>query len=237
MSRENPAIVWELACAMFRDLSGYRGYPKPVDSPGEHHFIRAFQEAVISVEHAKAVIDSFDQEFPTILRIRESAHKLRPRFESDPLKEKQWEKKYGKPDPNWSRNLLAGSHEQNKLRMLREAIRDAVYYTEGPGKFRLGQIEDWRERKADIAFWNHQMKRMCKDHGPELAAFREELATRGWDDVMKEDWASEAPVVALPPAPEFFKKIEQSDIDRAKAALAVEERAEESGQEMEDRWE
>lgn len=97
MSRQAPAIVWELACTMMRDLSGYKGYPKPIDSPGEHHFIRAFQESVISVEHAKAVIDSFDQEFPTVLHIRETAHQLRVRFEPDPLKTKEWEKRYGPP--------------------------------------------------------------------------------------------------------------------------------------------
>ncbi len=118
MSRENPAIVWPLACSMLRDLSGYPGYPKPIDSPGERRFIRAFQESVISVEHAQAVIDSFDQDFPTVLRIREAAHKLRPRFEPDPIKTKEWEKTYGKPDPNWSRNLVGRPHVQQKRRML-----------------------------------------------------------------------------------------------------------------------
>jgi hypothetical protein len=229
------AVVYSVGAAILRRLSGYRGYPKA--GPGEDTFIHALCGCVVSVVHANAVVDSFTETFPTVRGIRDVALNLRPRFEPQTSEKEQWEKKYGKPDPDWSRNLIAGSHEQNKRRMLWQCIRDAVYYTEGPGKFRLGQIEDWRERKADIAFWNHQMKRMCKDHGPGLATFREELATRGWEDVMKEDWASEAPVVALPPAQEFFKKIEQADIDRAKAALAVEERAEESGQEREDRWE
>lgn len=98
MSRDNPAIVWPLACAMMLDLSGYKGYPKPIDSPGEHHFIRAFQESVVSVEHARAVIDAFDQEFPTILRIRETAAKLRPSLSAVAQKQ-EWERLYGPPQP------------------------------------------------------------------------------------------------------------------------------------------
>jgi hypothetical protein len=81
------AVAFSICKALFRDLSGFRGYPK--EEPGEDHFIRTFQRAVISVDHARAVVESFTGTMPTIQEIRDSALNLRAQFEpSEDLKAK-----------------------------------------------------------------------------------------------------------------------------------------------------
>ena len=59
MKGEN--VDFFVAKTLFQALSGFRGYPKA--GPGEDHFVEAFQSAVISVAHARAVIASFDREY------------------------------------------------------------------------------------------------------------------------------------------------------------------------------
>jgi hypothetical protein len=97
MSEERPAIARVIASALFRDLSGFQGYPKA--GPGEDHFIRAFQACVISVDHARAVIASFTGKMPTIQEIRDSAYSLREKFEVTEDQRIAWEREYGKPQP------------------------------------------------------------------------------------------------------------------------------------------
>ena len=92
-----PEVTREVAKALFRKLAALRGYP-PV-GPGEDHFIDMFQMACISVEHAKAIVLSFDGIMPTIREIRECAYSLRPRFESTVSAREQWERDCGPPKP------------------------------------------------------------------------------------------------------------------------------------------
>jgi hypothetical protein len=228
-----------VAAALFRKLSGFPGYPK--SEQGEAHYIEAFQDASISVDHARAIIAVFDERMPTLREIRDAALNLRPRFEPQIDQRTEWEKQYGKPDPNWSKNLI-GSHAQQRARMLWQSIRDAVYYAEGPGKSRLAAIQDWKQRHADIEFWTGRMVRTCKNHAAELLVFRQELAARGWDELMKEDWANEAQAVAAIEPAKPFKRITQADIDAVKASRETSTSVAEPEDEPEaeddpDRWE
>lgn len=89
------AIARSLALALLRELGGFRGYPKD----GENRFAEVLQESAVSVEHAKAVMQSFDGEFPTIREIRDTAMNLRAKFEREPDMRAEWEKQYGPPQP------------------------------------------------------------------------------------------------------------------------------------------
>jgi hypothetical protein len=180
-------VDFSVAKALFQSLSGFRGYPKP--GPGEDHFVEAFQFSVVSVAHARAVIASFDGVMPTVREIRDSAFNLRPQFETTVDQRKEWEAKYGPPDPMWSANLvstLAGKpdpiarnrqHQEERRAMLWQAIRDSLYYTEGPGS---GRPSD---------FWQAAAEGQKRNHPDEVAAFRLELQQSGWDNLMAYDWA------------------------------------------------
>lgn len=211
-------VDFSVAKALFQALAGFRGYPKA--GPGEDHFVEAFQSAVVSVAHARAVIASFDGIMPTIREIKDSAFALRPQFEVTVDQRKEWEAKYGKPDPMWSQNLvneLAGKvrvdpaerrilHDQERRAMLWQAIRDSIYYTEGPGATR------------PFGFWMESAEKHERNHPNEVAAFRKELQDCGWLDLMEYDWArGKFPPAAqrrILPSPVRPGGITQADINR-----------------------
>lgn len=90
------AVAFSVCKATFRDLSGFRGYPK--EGPGEDHFVKAFQAAIVSVDHGRAVVNSFTgRESPTIQEIRDSAFNLRSQFQPPEDLKAAWEAEYGKP--------------------------------------------------------------------------------------------------------------------------------------------
>ena len=97
MSTPDLAVAFSVCKAMFQDLSGFRGYPSP--GPGEDHFIRVFQKAIISVDHGRAVVASFTGTMPTIQEIRDSASNLRPQFQPPEDQRAKWEAEFGKPEP------------------------------------------------------------------------------------------------------------------------------------------
>jgi hypothetical protein len=185
-------VDFSVAKVLFQSLSGFRGYPNP--GPGEDHFVEAFQSSVVSVAHARAVIASFDGGMPTIREIRDSAFNLRPQFETTVDQRKEWEAQYGKPDPAWSANLMGAvtpqkrdpvarklQHLEEKRAMLWQAIRDSLYYTEGPGSGRPS------------GFWHEAAEKHKRNHQAEVAAFRVQLRASGWDTLMAVDWAKALP--------------------------------------------
>lgn len=213
-------VTWPVATALLRQLAGFRGYPK--EGPGEDYFIQAICDHSISVDHAIAIVRAFDGDFPRLAEIRDTAYNLRPRFERVKDERREWERLYGKPDPNWTRTLT-GNYTQQKARMLWQRIRDIVYYTEGPG----------RNEKHDVKFWTQAALRLRRDHPAELQKFRENDLPMGWEELMKSDWVRE---MEAEPVPVPANAITQADIDREEAkhrdvkALA-------SGEDTEDRWE
>ena len=206
-------VDFSVAKVLFEALSGYRGYPKP--GPGLDHFIEAFQSSVVSVAHARAVIASFDGIMPTIREIKDAAFNLRPKFETTVDQRKQWEAEYGPPDPIWSENLLrkvkadpvarGRQHVEERRAMLWQAIRDSLYYTEGPAS---GRPDEFWARAAE----SHKRK-----HPAEVAAFRVQLAESGWDRLMAVDWLKSmpaAPVRRESAVAVLERPITQADIDK-----------------------
>ncbi len=228
MKGEN--VDFSVAKALFQALSGFRGYPKP--GPGEDHFVEAFQSSVVSVAHARAVIASFDGVMPTVREIRDAAFNLRPQFETTVDQRKEWEAKYGPPDPMWSANLIdklasksakldpierKRQHLEDRRAMLWQAIRDSMYYTEGPGKIDLDNILGAKERGFSRRFWREAAQRNAANHPVEVALFRIELEASDWKTLMAFNWEKGSPA----PAPiretgavaVLERPITQADID------------------------
>jgi hypothetical protein len=208
-------VDFSVVKALFQSLSGFRGYPKP--GPGEDHFVEAFQSSVVSVAHARAVIASFDGDMPTVREIRDSAFNLRPQFETTVDQRKEWETKYGKPDPGFSdrvRDAAMGAtvidpakrkrqHAEERRAMLWQAIRDSIYHTEGPGS-RLDQ------------FWAAAAEKHKRNHPAEVAAFWLQLQQSGWDVLMAVDWQKSMPKSPVPQraaVAALEHPITQADID------------------------
>jgi hypothetical protein len=91
----HPAVTRSVCTALLRELSGFRGYPKD----GESRYIDVLQEISLSVEHARAIVHSFDGEFPTIREMRDVGMNLRLKFQPELNQRAEWEAEYGKPQP------------------------------------------------------------------------------------------------------------------------------------------
>ena len=216
MNNLQPAV----ARGLLRTLSGFRGYPR---GDGESRFVDELCEISLSVEHAASTLLCFDGEFPTIREMREAALNQRAKFEVKADQKKEWEAKYGKPDPMFSRRLLGAatvSHVQERRAMLWEAIRDSIFYTEtSMGRQDLSSIEDKDERIHAFQFWKSAAVRNQRNHPAECQSFRKELERSSWDELMVYDWArGNFPPCALAPAapaptPALTNPITQADID------------------------
>lgn len=215
------AVQPSVGKVLLRTLSGFKGYPR---GDGENRFVDALCEISLSVEHAASTLLCFDGEFPTIREMREAALNLRPKFEAKADQKKEWEAKYGKPDPAFSRRIsgaAGANHVQERRAILWQSIRDAVFYTETQmGRLDLSGIEDKDERINAFKFWKKAAVNNQRNHPAELAAFREELDRSSWDELMAYDWArgdwppsALGPVVVAPGAI-LANPITQSDIDR-----------------------
>ena len=213
-----PALALPVAQALFEQLSGFRGFPKP--GLGKDRFIQVFQQSVISVDHARAIIATFDDQMPTLREIRDTAYTLRAKFEPLVDPRVQWEREYGKPDPEWSRRFTEAAsataatidpqerkrqYQEEKRAMLWQAIRDSLYYTEGPGSGRPDQ------------FWSAAVEKHKRNHPAEVAAFRVQLAESGWDRLMAVDWLkamSVAPARASSAVAVLERPITEADIKK-----------------------
>lgn len=225
-------VDFSVAKALFQALSGFRGYPKP--GAGEDHFVEAFQSSVVSVAHARAVIASFDGLMPTVREIRDSAFALRPQFEISVDQRKAWEAQYGSPDPMWSQGLVdkltaksgpmdpaerKRQHTEDRRAMLWQAIRDSIYYTEGPGKTELDNMLGKQERDFSRKFWRESAQSNQAKHPVDVALFRIELESSDWKELMKFNWEKGSPapdsVLHRQPAPvPLANPITQADVDR-----------------------
>jgi hypothetical protein len=78
-------------------LAGFRGYPP--SEMGENVFARGLQECTVSVDHATAVVKSFQERFPTLREVVDTANGLRAQFEPQESQKAKWEREYGKPVP------------------------------------------------------------------------------------------------------------------------------------------
>lgn len=92
-------IAKSIALTLLRsELAGYRGYPN--SEAGEDRFARELATVAISVDHATSIVEAFEETFPTIKELRDTASNLRVKFEeSERDRRKEWERIYGKPQP------------------------------------------------------------------------------------------------------------------------------------------
>jgi hypothetical protein len=106
------------------------------------------------------------------------------------------EAKYGPPDPEWSHKLVhfpsptgdrVKDHRANIEAMRYQAIRDALYYTEGKGM--ANHKGDRAERNYDEGYWNRAMERLTQAHPEEVRYLRAAIARGDLD--------------ATPPLPEY----------------------------------
>jgi len=183
------AVQEETALGLIRfHLSGFRGYPP--SEIGEKVFARAVSEQTISVKHAEAVLKQFDERFPTLREIIDTAQNLKPEFEHLESPQQAWEREYGKPVPF---SMNAAPADETALHW--QAIRDALYYTEGPGIHELDKMVGGNERGHSKHFWRESIKRDKKNFAPWVEQVRAELAQFGWENMMSrftphkpEDW-------------------------------------------------
>lgn len=76
-------------------LEGFDRYPKGRDE----RFLEVFNEQAVSVDHARAVAQSFKEKMPTLQEVIDTCLNLRPRFEVVISEKEQWERQYGPPKP------------------------------------------------------------------------------------------------------------------------------------------
>src|SRR5215469_11421330 len=187
MSTNPPAIADLVALAKVRHyLAGLKGFnPMP---EAAMLFARTIQTVCVSVEHADATLQVFDDICPTPREIKDAAYNCRHKFEAPVDQRKQWEAQYGPPDPQWSENLIAQAAgavkpvwkkptakewEAEKRACRLQAIRDTVYYTETQeGKDELNRIVGKQERTSSKAFWADARAYHERNHPEELNAIR-----------------------------------------------------------------
>jgi len=178
------SIDIDVCLALIRELlSGYRGYPPTRD--GEMRFAMAVQESAVSVGHARAVLLSFEDFFPTVRQILDVASNLLSKFQVEPDRREQWRTQYGKPQP-----FLP--YPADVMAMHWQAFRDMLFYTEGPGQSELASISDRKQREASLAFW--ESARIFdfdadRKHADTIAFVRELARSLGWPAVMAMDAA------------------------------------------------
>lgn len=156
-----------LCVALLREfLSGYRGYP--YNEAGENRFGGAIRDNCISVDHARATLESFDEDFPTVRMIHDAAISLRTKFEPQVDQQAEWRKEFGAAQP-----FRVPSDE---LSMHWQSFRDALYYTEGPGA--AGKRGGYWE---GVAMSNQSA------HPQSIAWVRHLIAGIGWTVAMRQE--------------------------------------------------
>lgn len=147
-----PILSDPMALMLIRKLSGSPGYP--FHAEGESRFAEVLAQCSISVEHATAVIDEFEADFPTIEQLRLVAYRLRANFDPKAKAEESASRERERQE----RNTLKGLRESVPLipgvrweiclqiQCLRiavsEAFKDQAYY--------MQCCKEYPEAMADI---------------------------------------------------------------------------------------
>jgi hypothetical protein len=179
-----PAVVLDVVIALMREqLSGFRGYPNT--EAGELNFARRVQEVAVSPQHAAGIFGSFDVNFPTVREIRDTATSILPQFQPKVQPYEQWEREYGKPQKFDMAPDNRAMHWQ--------AIRDALYYCEGPGRAELDAIangpgdalQNRLRRNKEKLFWTEALQYDTRDWAEAVVDVRAEADTYGWPAMME----------------------------------------------------
>lgn len=170
-------------------LEGYLGYPRT--AAGVRRFAVALQENCVSVGHVRGVLKSFDESFPTVRQMHDVAFGLRPQFEPQEDTRDELEREYGKPAPF---NL----YPTDEMAMHWQALRDMLYYTEGPAK-----------DMKNVEYWEDGMRRALHpemgNHGDSIAFVRNQAREMGWPAIM---------ALTASPIPFPYRKPQHGKLDR-----------------------
>ena len=214
----NPAVNIEICLAFLRKwLEGFRNYPR--SEAGERRFAQCLQLNAVSVEHLEAILQSFQDEFPTVREIHDVAWNSRAKFEPAEDTVAEWARIYGKPQ-------AFEKHPPDELAMHWQAIRDMLFYSEGPGVYELLKIvnvkPEWARANSQ-RFWSDARVTGFRDHRDTVDFVRVQIAEMGWDTIMK---LTSSPVPFPYTGVNHRKRrdelapvgapITQADIDRAK---------------------
>jgi hypothetical protein len=205
-------VAMSVCTALIQELlAGYRGYP-PTPA-GERRFAYAVQENCISVGHARATLKAFDEGFPTVRQIYETALNLRPQFEPQEDLIEKWKRE------NEGDSAPFNTCPADFMAMHWMAFRDMLYYTEGPGAglevFKGDQQGYW---------WESRKLKMDpeKGHAKTIDFIRNQAREMGWAAIMELS-ASPVPFPYTNPMDRRRKvkgfssgeAITQRDVDRA----------------------
>lgn len=211
------AITMEVAVSLLQVyLSGFRGYPR--DEKGERTFGRCLQDCCVSVGHAEEVLRTFDLEFPTVREIVTAANDTRQKFEPQVSRHEEWRKQYGEPVP-------MSVTPSDKMACHWQAIRDVLYYTEGPGASDLARIVGRAERRNSEEYWQSALAYNLRHHRETLDFVRMQAQRFGWSDLMDRAASPEPFPYESPMDRERREKVKRpvtpQDIEEAKAAVAT----------------
>ena len=152
MAENSPVLSPQLATALIRGLSGSPGYP--FHAEGESRAAAVLMDCSISVEHARAIIEEFEADFPSLEQLRSTAYRLRVKFDPKAKEEEAATRERERQE----RNALKGLRESVPLipgvrweiclqiQCLRiavsEAFKDQAYY--------MQCCKEYPEAMADI---------------------------------------------------------------------------------------
>jgi hypothetical protein len=157
-------VTFDICMAFIkRRLKGFRRAPRADDEWDA--FTEELQAGVVSVEHMQAVLQTFDEEMPTIRQIRDVAANLRPKFERVPDQYAEWRKQFGPPSTM--------RVPVDEMAMHWQAFRDALYYTEGSGDAK------------SLGFWEKALLEDSKEHPDSVAFVRDQARRLGWNEMMR----------------------------------------------------
>lgn len=206
----SPAVASEICLAMIREcLAGYRGYP--FTEAGEKRFAAALQANAVSVDHARATLAAFDELFPTVKQIHDTSFALRPQFDPTPDPREEWERQYGKPQS-------FEMYPADEMACHWQAVRDALYYTEGPGMYE--QAEPMLGERGLVNFWRAAMAYSAEHHSETVEFVRDQVASLGWLALMR---LAESPTSPVP-----YRKLSSSPRQRGRSLPKVTDRVTES---------
>lgn len=144
----------------------------PLVTEAYERLARVIMTVALSVEHARATLESFQDGFPSPRELKDALYNSRVRFQEP-------EPPPARPEPdiefhNQILETLAGKLDQFQ-QMRVQAIQDMLYYTEGPGK----------NETHDRAYWTTARIKDLRDFPALVSALRagrtptaEEIGTR-----------------------------------------------------------
>lgn len=151
-------------------------------------FLNPEQQAQKLVNHVRMNWDAWPEQGGTKLLRAEFLRLFTPPKDPDEDR-KRWEREYGPPDKNWSEKFIAkavagtdkkADFERQKRQMVLESIKDAIYYTEGQGRFDHEEEhgdhkERRREKRQNEAFWRDAMQHDNEKHADTVAEVRQQV--------------------------------------------------------------